>query len=488
MKFSNANAIAVLFWLPAFAAAQGRSDLQFQLSYTGHHSVQVAMRYTPVENDSTVFSYGEPMFGGQPDIISCMANARVNAPARIRTDPVARTFSIYHNGHDPVTIEYEILDTATVRKDVRKELFRPMIQPDYFYSHGVNLFLNPRFRDSTIKATMSLEWIKPPDFPLFYGFDPENGGKSVAYSTVDSVLFSLMTGAADLTVDRFALHGTQNYIVLRGGPGNDNDRKAVRDYFTRFNQAIRRFWNDYSDPCFSLVLQPFLEADHNIGGVAYANGFIGKYRPDTIISPHRIYTISHEVGHHWIGHKLEMDISNQWFGEGFNDYITFITLFSSGLLSANDFENRMNEVFRLHYSSSIRNLPNDSVFRNYWKMGDYNKLPYRRGCLFAFYLDNQVRLNSDGKKTIRDLLLALAEFRKTMPPKYEIKVEEFIQQASAFLPKEKLQSVLDEYIMKGNPIPFTNDMLIPVFRMEMEKEIPRILITDENRFKALFTF
>lgn len=482
------STLLLLISLRFSAVAQVKTDLQYQLKYSGNNSVHVTMIYTPAENDSSSFIYGEPMFGGQPDIINCIANVRVSPPAQLRADAAARTFTLFFSGKEPVTIEYDILDTATTKKDVRKELFRPIIQPNYFYCHGVNLFLNPQFRDPGKKAGVSIQWTRRPEFSLFYGFDPENKGKKKAISTVDSVMFSLITGSADMTVDQFELHGIQNYIVLRGGLKDQYNRRAIRDYFTRFNQSIRNYWDDYSDRCFSLILQPFLEADHTIGGVAFANGFIGKYKADTIVTPHRIYTISHEIGHHWIGHRLEMNISNQWFGEGFNDYITFITLLSAGLLTAVEFENRMNDVFKAHYSSGIRNIPNDSVFKNYWKMGDYNKLPYRRGCIFAFYLDNQVRLASQGKKTIRDMLLSLAAFRETKPSKYEITVADFIEQVSAYLPKSQIESVIEEYIMKGNPILFSNEMLIPEFRISTEKEIPRITISDEKNFMALFKY
>ena len=481
-KITCSIAVLISFYFTALAQA----DLQYRLSYSPDNKVHVQLRYTPVEKDSTTFTYGEPMFGGQMDIINCIANVRVMPPARLETHAASRTFKLFYTGTKPVTVQYDILDTSTVKKDVRKELFRPIIQKNYFYSHGVNLFLNPQFRDSTKKGTVSIKWDQGPGFPLFYGFDPDNKGKKKAVTTVDSVMFSLITGATDLTVDQFDLHGIQNYIVLRGGEKEAHNRQAIRDYFTRFNQSIRQYWDDYSDKCFSLVLQPFLEADHNIGGVAFANGFIGKYKADTIVNAHRIYTISHEIGHHWVGHQLEMNISNQWFGEGFNDYMTFNTLLSAGLLTTAEFENRMNDVFKAHYSSSIRNSPNDSVFKNYWKMGDYNKLPYRRGCIFAFYLDNQIRLASRGEKTLRDLLRGMAAFRKGKPSKYEITVEDFIEQASALLPKPQVVSVIEEYIMKGNPIPFTNEMLIPEFRVNTENDIPRIKIVDEKKFMTLF--
>ena len=146
----------------------------------------------------------------------------------------------------------------------------------------------------------------------------------------------------------------------------------------------------------------------------------------------------------------------------------------------------MNETFNLHYSSSIRNTPNDSVFANYWKMGDYNRLPYRRGCIFAFYLDNQLRLWSHGKVTIRDLLLSLAEFRQGKPAKYEISIEDLTSLPAIQLYKKEIESAIDDYIIKGNPIPFNNAMLIPEFNISIENGIPHLKIVDEKNFRALF--
>lgn len=486
MRVSVIPVLAVILLSSPASLAQGPVEFDYQLYYMKENKVRVSLSYHPVETDSTVFTYGEPDFGGQPDILNCLADFKVDAPASFRSIPAERKFILYFTGSDTVKVEYTILDTSTRKKDVRQELFRPVISRDYFYTHGVNLFLNPHFRKDNKKAVISINWEKRPDFKLFYGFDPDNGGKKKSVSTTDSVMFSLITGAKDLTIDKFELHGIQNYIVLRGGVNQAANRKAVRSYFTRFNESIRRFWNDYSDSCFSLVLQPFLQADHNIGGVAFANGFIGKYKADTILNPQRIYTISHEVGHHWLGHKLEMNISNQWFGEGFNDYITFHSLVAAGLLTPAEYENRINEIMQLHYSSQIRNTPNDSVFANYWKMGDYNKLPYRRGCIFAFYLDNQIRLASNGTRNMRDFLRALAVFRQGKSSGYEISVDDFVEQAAAFLPRQQLLSVLEDYIMKGNPIAFSQEMLTPEFNISYDKEIPRIKIMEEAKFLALF--
>jgi uncharacterized protein (DUF697 family) len=54
------------------------------------------------------------------------------------------------------------------------------------------------------------------------------------------------------------------------------------------------------------------------------------------------------------------------------------------------------------------------------------------------------------------------------------------------LPKAQVESAIEDYIMKGNPIPFSNAILIPEIKVSMEKNIPHIRIVDENKFKAIF--
>jgi len=62
-------------------------------------------------------------------------------------------------------------------------------------------------------------------------------------------------------------------------------------------------------------------------------------------------------------------------------------------------------------------------------------------------------------------------------------VPEFVEAASVFLPRDEVQSALDAYIIAGQPIPFSRDMLLPMYRIDGKDGIPTLSVADE---KALF--
>ena len=462
-------------------------DLQYLLSFHNNH-IHVKLNYRPVESDSSVFKYGEPMFGGQPDIIKGITAIKVPDGCKINFNKTSREISVFFKTARPVVIEYDIIDTHTTEHGLRGELFRPMISENYLYCHGINLFLNPFFRDSTIKAVQTVAWEKLPAFRLFQSFDPGNDGTGTSHGEPGDFLYKLITGTPDMITEKMKIDGTVNYLVLRINKDSDYNKKALTDYFEKYYAGIRRFWNDTTHQSYSLIVQPFLSIDHNMGGMSLGNGFAGKYsfKIDTILSPDRILVLSHEIGHHWIGGKIDTDIKDQWFGEGFNDYLTYYTLAMNGLMTPGEFEHGFNSILESHYSSKINSLPNDSVWKNYWKMGDYNKLPYRRGEIFAFYLDNQIRIMSKGKKNLHDLMLSLQAFCKNKKKGYQLSITDFIEVASGYVGKEKIQVEIERYIIKGKPIRFTKEMLIDEFNLSFKGPVPVLGITDVNKFKSTF--
>ncbi|MCX6561246.1 MAG: hypothetical protein NTZ26_12130 [Candidatus Aminicenantes bacterium] len=483
--------IAALFLcLPSRASAQAGVDLQYRLSYVGGDTVHVSLLYKPFVQDRTTFTYGEPRFGGQADILDCLKNVQAASPATIKIDARSRTITLDYPGLEPVSINYDIRESHMAEQAMRGELFRPMIRKDYFYGHGVNIFLNPAPGPAGRKARQSVQWEKKPPFPLFYPFDPENRGETPAAGSVDSFLFSPITGARDLTVDKIAVGRSSVYLVLRLSPGAYFNRERIREYVRRYYAVLRRYWRDDDDKPYSLILQPFLGVDYNIGGVAFGNGFLSKYADlsDTILTPDRFFNLSHETGHRWLGGGgLNMGTDDQWFSEGFNDFVTLGALLAARYAAPSEFEFGLNDIMQAHYASPVKNTPNADVFKNYWKMGDDNKLPYRRGALFAFYLDNRIGLATDGGMGLRDLLLALAAFRKGQTEGYELTLADFVRAASIWLPADEVRADLAKYIIAGDPIPFSQEMLLPIYQIAWKDGIPNLKVIDPNKLFLRFS-
>ena len=195
------------------------------------------------------------------------------------------------------------------------------------------------------------------------------------------------------------------------------------------------------------------------------------------------YVTAHETSHTWVGMKMMLgngSFDHQWFGEGFNDYTTIINLANSKIYGKEDFLHYLNEeTLKPHYESKIKGVHNDSIAAKYWTdYANYGVLPYRRGLIYAFYLDNQIRLASNGKFTIRNMLLDLYQFRKAKKKDEILTVDDFINVGAAYLDKKELLEQIKRYMIEGHPIDFKNIKLIDEYKIEINDNIPKISLTN----------
>jgi predicted metalloprotease with PDZ domain len=122
------------------------------------------------------------------------------------------------------------------------------------------------------------------------------------------------------------------------------------------------------------------------------------------------YIFYHEMMHDWIGGKLRVRYEelNYWFSEGFTDYYTFKGRLRSGSLSREEWLSEFNrEVWKAHYLNPERNQPNYIIKDAFWENRNIEKIPYRRGALFAFWLDQQLLIQSNGQFSLDDLMREL---------------------------------------------------------------------------------
>ena len=144
-------------------------------------------------------------------------------------------------------------------------------------------------------------------------------------------------------------------------------------------------------------------------------------------------------------------------------------------MSADWFERRFNDEMRTYYTSPISTLPNEEVWKNYWTMGDYNRLPYRRGCIFAFFLDNQIRLATDGKDNFMSMMRTLKQIAETKE-NGAIDVEDFIQATAKYLPENDVRQYIEDYIMQGQLIDFSTIPLSKEFSISIEEGVPVVKV------------
>jgi predicted metalloprotease with PDZ domain len=172
-------------------------------------------------------------------------------------------------------------------------------------------------------------------------------------------------------------------------------------------RAQRAFWRDAHQESLAVTLLPTYERrpiyPHrrhlSVSGTALLNSFSAFATDADGLGPEiaeRVdYLFFHELMHHWLGKQIRLRQEEQqyWFSEGFTEYFqTQLRLRTQVLTPAQYVQELNRDVVGALYHSSVRNVPNDSItYHHFWTNRDYEKLPYRRGFLFALYLDTQLK-------------------------------------------------------------------------------------------------
>ena len=488
--------ILLLLICSSYSYAEQKPFMDYVLSWDGESSIlKVGLTYSASQKDSTVFIFGDPDFGGQHDIFNVVKNIRATKPEVLRIDEANRRITTYHNGAKKHSISYEIHSSFNDDKPTvttQTELFRPVI------TKGILTLVNLQFAlDVTDESNplVSFRWRKyPENFTYFNSVHPSEKNPleklSAQYDDLSDLIYFVI--GDNIEVKEYNVMGVPYYCVTTNEDKYGNDLQGnFIPFFESYFPSIHRFWKDADFPFYFLAVTALQNNQKEIGagGFGIKNGFVMKLgkKFDTRVK----YVTAHETSHSWIGSKMMLgndSFDNQWFGEGFNDYITIINLANSKIYDEEDFLYYLNEeTLKRHYESNVKGVHNDSIAAKYWTdYSNYGVLPYRRGCIYAFYLDNQIRLASNGKFTIRNMLLDLYEFRKEKKQDEVLTVDDFINIGATYLDKKELEEQIAHYMIAGQPIDFNTIKLIHEFSIEFNDNIPKVSLTENADLSKIY--
>lgn len=484
------TSLCLMLFLP-FTAQQNLHD--YHLSWDGQSSLlKVKLNYT-ANNDSTVFEYGEPDFGGQLDIFKVLKNVKSPKGEKININEKDRSITVYHQGKGSKTITYQIDggQPADKKPSIYTELFRPVIMKGFF-TFVTNFFM---LETSEENPLISVVWDEyPKKMAYFNSIDPKAPPHQKMTLEKNKLGRRFFAMGNTLKVTPYKVGEIDYYSIYADEEAYKDLNTATPPFFISFFPSIRKFWNDYDAPFYFVAVLPIQYGGKTgAGGFGMDNGFLMKYRGD--FTSWEKAVVAHETSHTWIGQKMiigNKNFDHQWFGEGFNDYVTQINLVNSGIFSKEDFLNYLNDNnFQKHYTSPVKDASNAAIADKYWTdYKNYGKLPYRRGLIYAFYLDNQIRLASGGKHTLRDFmqdLFALYRSRKDAE-NHSLTLDEFIEKGAQYIPREQLQHEVDTYLIKGTPIDFKTVKLIPEFELYFNGEIPQVKLAEGADLSKIYNW
>lgn len=187
------------------------------------------------------------------------------------------------------------------------------------------------------------------------------------------------------------------------------------------------------------------------------------------------YIFNHEMMHDWIGLKImnAHEELNYWFSEGFTDYYTYKNRLKSGVITKGEWQNSFNEeVILAHYKNPEKNCPNYRIKDDFWKSRNIEKVPYRRGAIFAFWLDNKIMKLSNNQQSLDDLMRQLLS--KCTSENVRLTDELFLTEASKFLKGQDISYEFQKYVLIGEDLPLEKSELLDCFEIKIVDQVPQI--------------
>ena len=132
------------------------------------------------------------------------------------------------------------------------------------------------------------------------------------------------------------------------------------------------------------------------------------------------------------------------------------------------------EVIQRLYNNKERNQPNYLIKDNYWKSPSFGKLPYRRGAVFAFWLDNQILKKSRYTRSLDDLMRELRQI--CLKPGQKFTDERFLELVQNYL-HEDLSYLFQKHILSGADLPLTKQDMIEGFDVDNSQLFPVLKAT-----------
>ena len=327
-----------------------------------------------------------------------------------------------------------------------------IIRDDLIHAPGYGLWVTPVALDKKDSLytgetyNITIAWHNfPKDWSTISSYG--RGTKQVFTSNQGEFLHALYI-AGKVRLHTETIHNNPLYISMYGDfPLSD---KQLIQAIETVVKVQRDFFGDYDFPHYLISLIEGTKIGYS-GGTRVENSFTGyahKHESPEIL----LYFLSHEHFHNWTGGKIRIGSGpkNYWWSEGFTEYYAIQFLRRSGLDSHEQSLFRVNDVLRHYYTSPVRLAHNKRIIDDFWNDMDVEKLPYYRGFVFAYYVDNLIRKASNCKSTVDDLMKAI--FHRVQKTGEQFSQKMFLEVLGDFIPQD-FSDEFNKFIIEGNLIP-----------------------------------
>ncbi len=432
-------------------------NLQYNINHIQNpdvSSLKVKLSFEPNKNGTTKLFF-ENEFFGEKDLFNCLTSIRLlNEKGEFILNKEENFIEIKHRrGLKLLIIEY-LLQQDNGNDIQVNEPFRPVISENYFRVFSNHLFIVP---ESQKKLDITILWEDfSGDYTVHNSFGSNEKTQRINNISTSDFFESVFVGG-DYQVSNILIKGKKVYIASRGNWDKFNPDQII-ELCSKVISTLRNFWNDHQKEYFTIILSPVeIEGFSMSLGTSLHNSFeaVASTNLDLIDIAS---LFCHEINHDWIGGKIQNDNEEQqyWFSEGFTEYYTIklMSKYKIGDYSNSSFIEKINNIIRNHWESNYRTMPNSSItYDSFWGDPEYEKLPYNRGALFAFYLDRKISKDSNGKHNLDNVMM---EFLNNSDTKNKKITHNYFKKTVNKYVAENIDDFFYEYIEKGKLLPLTD--------------------------------
>lgn len=416
---------------------------------------------------------------GEKDLFKSVKNLKISPKANVEFLKRENEIKLKGKPNKKYTVSYEIIQDFK-EKVTTKNTFRPIINSNYFHVFGKSLFMMPNsnFTDDNPSVEIQILWKSEfGSYDITNSFGTEKMQKFKAkFSEFSSSIF--LGGKLNL----YEKLWNQNNLVLSTPETwkNVDINRLQTDLYSIVGQQ-RDFWKDNNSESTTVTLIKTFENCPNENnclnsceGRGLTNSFATYCSDNLMTTNERLnWLFAHELFHHWVGSTIvnESEEMEYWFSEGFTDYFAYKLLLRSGILSLEDFIAKINEdVIEPHYNSTLKTKPNGEInAENFWSDMEWEKLPNRRGLIYAFYLDTKIKQQEEDNRSLDNFMRDILYNTTTNKVKFNQHV--FLEVLHGYK--------LDDYVMdyenfieQGNPIDLSKLNIIGIYFEAGKGKVP----------------
>lgn len=470
----------------------GQTKINYKVFYSSNlqnEGLKIQVSFSSKKaTDSTSFRFYNETWG-QNNLTNCLKLIQKENPKytfKIVAD--SNRIVVYHPKEKNISFSYHIVQD--VKDESSGPKFRPLLQKEYFHILGQSLFVVPeailKNGNDDPEIIANIEWLHFPDNFIIHNTFGTQQLKQTLRVKLSSEWYNSVFVGGDYRIKSFTYLEKPIYFAIRGKwLGTYTDENLFQAFKTTI-QTQRTFWKDNDFDYYTVIITPTITETDSIDngqvivGSCVKNGFLiqSSNTPFNDFATMK-YIFNHEMMHTWIGVKIAMrnEELNYWFSEGFTDYYAYKNRLRNNDITFDQWAMEFNtDVIKAHWTNPEKNVPNYVVKDNFWTNRNVEKIPYRRGAIFAFWLDNQILKKSNYTQSLDDLMRDLLKLCVSENRKFTDEL--FLELAQQYLNKD-ISYFFQKHLINGIDFDLKNEDVIEAFTIEYSENIPKISVKKE---------